>query len=314
MEKETYIQSALGQYGIPNAEYEILRHNENITVKVGEQYLLRIHKHADGFTTGPIYDGLDRYKIRDTELALLRHLKERGMRVHTPVFNRAGELLTVLEDGTCATMLEWIPGRALEKEDVNRDICFQIGAMTAQLHKSVRDFQPNEILDYDSALCGRLCEKLKQEAENGGLDERCAATFIEACRIIGDRLKENRNVQVVHADLSRSNTLITDEGLVPIDFSLFGRGNPMMDISVLYCTFGSFDYRRAIAEGYRSNGGEIDFPMLDVCYALNIILYIIQIKSSVEKFFDRWCDEIFKPLIDGKQLIREDFFMPNVKG
>ena len=313
MTDDNYIQSALTQYGIPNAKYELLRHNENMTVKVGEQYLLRIHKHAEGFTSVPIYEGFDRDKIRRTELSLLCHMNECGMRVQSPIPNKAGELLTVLADGTCATMLEWISGHTLDKDDVNYDLSFRIGAMVAQMHQAVQNFYPDEILDYDAALCGRIGGKLAQEAESGRLKKKYASVLRAACCVMGNRLEKNQKLLVVHADLSKSNILITDAGLVPIDFSLFGRGNPMMDIGVLYGSLGSLDHRRAIAEGYRSNGGEIDFPMLDVCYALNVMLYIIlHIKTCEEKNLDRWCNEIFGPLSDGKQLIQEDFFMPNI--
>lgn len=313
------IQSALAQYGIPDAEYELIRHNENLTVKVDGKYLLRIHRHAEGFSTVPIYDGLDRDGIRRTELAFLRHLKECGMQVQAPIPNQAGELVTVLEDGTCATMLEWLPGHVLEKGAATKDICFQIGEMTARLHQAARSFQAEGILGYDAGLCGRLSEKLALETERGVLGKQYASVLQEACRFMRDRLGENRDVLAVHADLSPSNILITESGLVPIDFSLFGMGSPMMDIGSLYCSFGSLENRRAIAEGRRSHGGGIDFPMLDICYALNVLLYIVlhnlrpQMDSCAEKNMNRWCEEIFLPLADGKQLIREDFFMPNIK-
>ncbi len=314
MTEEKEIQSALVQYGMPDAEYELIRHNENMTVKVNDQYLLRIHRHAEGFNTVPIYDGLNRDAIRRTELAFLCHIKEHGMRVQSPLPNKAGELITVLEDGTCATMLEWLPGRTLEKSDVTKDTCFQIGEMTARLHQAAQQFQADEILDYDADLCGRICEKLALDAERGVMRSRYSSILQEACRIMRDRLNENRDILAVHADLSMSNILITETGLVPIDFSLFGRGNPMMDIGVLYGSFGSLENRCAIAEGYRAHGGEIDFPMLDVCYALNILLYIVlHIANCGENNMERWCNEIFLPLARGSQLIQEDFYMPNIK-
>lgn len=130
--------------------------------------------------------------IRKTELALLCHIKECGMRVQSPIPNKAGELLTVLADGTCASMLEWISGHTVEKDDVTYYLCFQIGAMVAQMHQSVQNFHPDEILGYDAALCGRICRKLEQEVESGvlcygGQAEEKSKISCGSCRFVKEQ-------------------------------------------------------------------------------------------------------------------------------
>lgn len=47
--ENNYIRNALEQYNMQDAEFELIRHNENMTLRVDGQYLLRIHKHAEGF-------------------------------------------------------------------------------------------------------------------------------------------------------------------------------------------------------------------------------------------------------------------------
>lgn len=314
-----YIRNALEQYNMQNAEFRLIRHNENMTLKVDEKYLLRIHKHIEGFNTDVYYEGMDRMAIRRSELAFLSHLNRRGIRAQLPVPNKKGDLLTILPDGVCVTMLTWIPGRNLEKSDVSENICFQIGAMIAKMHAAAVNFRSKEILQYDSNLCERIEKELELEKALRVLGKAYIEVIQAACRVMRDRLSSNTNITTVHADLSLSNILITDSELIPIDFSFFGSAHPMMDISSLYSCVNGVEYRRAIAEGYQSLGGKIDFPMLDVCYALNLLLYIVlhingaSEQPSFMERIERWCREIFQPLANGKRLINEEFYMLNVK-
>ena len=57
------IQEALANYNINASEIELLRHNENLTYRVGKDYLLQIHEPAEGFTADFFYDGFDRIEI-----------------------------------------------------------------------------------------------------------------------------------------------------------------------------------------------------------------------------------------------------------
>ena len=41
---------ALAHYNITSTEVELLRHNENLTYRVGNEYLLQIHEPAEGFS------------------------------------------------------------------------------------------------------------------------------------------------------------------------------------------------------------------------------------------------------------------------
>ena len=42
--EHNYIQEALAFYNITASEIELLRHNENLTYRVGNEYLLQIHE------------------------------------------------------------------------------------------------------------------------------------------------------------------------------------------------------------------------------------------------------------------------------
>lgn len=314
----TYLKEALAQYQMQDEESEFIRHNENITCKVAGQYLLRIHKHADGFCTDMLYEGLNRNEIRRSELAFLTHLACRGMRVQQPVPNKDGGFLTIMEDGVCATMLEWIPGHVLEQEEITPDVCREIGGMVAKLHRAAADFCPKEALRYDEDLCERLSGELARGVEKEWMENRYAHIFQEALKVMRDRLRgQKENMIPIHGDLSLTNMIRVDSELVPIDFSLFGYGHPMMDIGELYCCINGVENRAAIAEGYRSLDGRVDFLLLDTCFALSALLYIIlhmECCAGEKRFRDnlaRWSREIFHPLADGKRLISEDFYMLN---
>jgi len=124
---------------------------------------------------------------------------------------------------------------------------------------------------------------------------------------------------LVHSDLSLSNMLFTENGIVPIDFSLMGFGHPMMDLGGLYCNINGPENRKAIADGYKAEGGIIDFDLLDACFALNILLSIgLHLEKWLkEDWFpdrlERWCRETFGPLGEGKPIFSPDYYLLNVK-
>jgi hypothetical protein len=49
--ERNYIQEELAHYNITVPEIELLRHNENLTYRVGNEYLLQIHEPVEGFST-----------------------------------------------------------------------------------------------------------------------------------------------------------------------------------------------------------------------------------------------------------------------
>ena len=314
---EELVKAALAQYGLDNASWTLIRHNENMTINVEDKYLLRIHRHAEGFSTDALFDGLDRTALRRTELAFLSHLAANGLPVQTPVVNLRGDCLTMLPGGICATLLRWLPGHTPGEEDVAHDIYFRAGAVTARMHKAAVGFHAEHVLRYDASLCRRLQDWLTTARQESLLSAEHAAVLQDACRVMESKLDGSGHI-MVHADLSSSNMLVTDAGLVPIDFSLMGVGHPMLDISTLYGSVNGIEARKRVAEGYRSEGGEIDFPLLDACFALNVLLYIalhLNAKAHQEDFINnlnRWSRQTFVPFAEGKRLISDDFRMVNV--
>ena len=311
---ELLIKAALKAYGLENASWSLIRHNENLTVNVEDRYLLRVHQHAEGFSTEVYDDGHDLVALRRRELAFLRHLRDRGMAVQTPIPNRSGDDVTILPGGVCATLLTWLPGHTPHEEDVPQGVYARAGSMVARMHREAIGFPTEGLLRYDASLCRRLAGWVQGALSDGLLSPEHADTLDAALRVITERLPGENSI-VVHADLSSSNILVTDAGLVPIDFSLMGLGHPMMDIACLFGSVNGLEARQRLVEGYRAEGGTIAFPELDACFALNILLYIalhLHAGMDMTQSLDRWQRHTFGPLGKGQRVFGDDFRMLHV--
>lgn len=310
-----YAEEALSHYHIRSGQAVLLRHNENMTFRVGTDYLLQIHMPVEGFRTGHIYEGTDRIAVYGTELQFLLHLKKQGMTIREPIENRAGELITRLEGGVTASVSRWIDGESLDKLELHSQRCRQIGALAASLHRCAEGFEGFPVIAYDRRQCARIKERV-QSLEGCGLDFTYFKAMERACDAVGAVLEEVRGeFLTIHADLSPSNILETKDGVVAIDFSLFGVGHPMLDLANLFGNINGLASRQGIAEGYREAGGTIHYRALDACFALSIL-------SSVAIHFERWrgqdwfegrlkrwCRESFEPFCAGERLFADDFYV-----
>lgn len=63
--------------------------------------------------------------------------------------------------------------------------------------------------------------------------------------------KKEYNV-FVHMDLALSNSIMTDKGIVPIDFQLSGIGNLYFDLVSILSQINDEKFRNKVVEGYSS--------------------------------------------------------------
>lgn len=233
------------------------------------------------------------------------------MPVQVPFKNRSGECLTFLSDGTPVTVLSWIPGRTVEKDDLTPELCREIGKMTANLHLAAEDFLGEELIRYDSALCEKLVNWLIELREEKRIHKLYYTAMKEALEAIGEYLWEtDEKFITLHSDLSLSNILIVDKGLVPIDFSMFGESHPMMDLGGLCGSINDKILRIAVLAGYQEKTGEeLDLRGVDCCFALQVLLgimlhYELWLKEGwFPKKMNDWRLAIFEPLMRGKRVI-----------
>ncbi len=312
------IQEALANYNITATEIELLRHNENLTYRVENDYLLQIHEPADGFKADFFYDGIERIEIYKSELAFQTYLKDRGMKIREAVENRQGELITKLRNGTYVTLSRWIEGESLDKLELNDEICYRIGGMLSCLHQKAKVFRVSPVKPYGKEHCE--CTKKKIQAlENQGLSTEYSAIMQKCCDHAGAVLEKARDeFHMIHGDLSASNILQTPDGLVPIDFSFFGMGHPMYDLAVLFGNIGGLARRQQMAAGYRDAGGTIHYDVLDACFVLSLLdcLGIHYEQWSKQEWFaarmQRWHNENLEPYVRGERIYADDFYLLHV--
>ena len=296
---------ALHRYGLTGAKAELIRHNENMTYCIDDKFLLRIHKSKIGFTTVPFYKDIDIIKNRENELKFLEHLKSSGLYVQSPIKNNDNELVTVLRDGTVVTMLTWLPGRILDKSELSEALGYKLGEMLGKVHMAAKGYNANYSLIYDKNLCQRLQEILFNLLKNERLDNKYYTIMSDSLELIGDKLKHSEAEYIfVHSDLSLSNILISNDGLIPIDFSLFGYSTPMLDFGSIYCFVDEVNCRISIVKAYEETTGcKVNTDEIDIYFALQILLGIV---SHYELWIDEdwfcnrlpeWCNETFIPLL-----------------
>ncbi|MGN0754540.1 MAG: phosphotransferase enzyme family protein [Aristaeellaceae bacterium] len=302
------LTDALNAFGLDGAEAVFLRHNENLTYRVADKYLLRIHRAADGLCIE------HSHPLREAELAFLRHLAQHGLPVQTPIGT------ALLPDGTQATLLTYLPGHALTKDACTPEVLRQAGQLMHHLHIASEGFHHAALRSYDGQYAQKLADTLFALAQRDLVNPAEMAVACDAARRIGDRLTAARDMlRPIHADLSPSNLLLTPNGLAPIDFSLCGVGHPMHDLGILLGNLSTQAQRQAVAAGYTEAGGQLDLPLLDAGFALGLLeaLVLHADRWFREDWFaprmTRWTNETLAPLAAGKPLLDETMFLINLK-
>ena len=300
------LSEALQRYGLIDVKIELIRHNENMTYCIDNEFLLRIHKSKTGFSTLPFYKDVDIINNRETELRFLEYLKSKGLYVQSPIMNTDNQLVTVLNDGTVVTMLSWIPGRILEKDEISEILSYELGEMLGKIHLASKGYNSEYCLRYDKMLCQRLQEVLLNLFEGTRFDDKYYYIMSNLLDIIGDKLKQTESEYIfIHSDLSLSNILRTNFGLVPIDFSLLGYSTPMLDFGSMYSFIPDENCRISMIKGYEKvTGCRIRKTDIDIYLALQILLGMVlhyEMWINEEWFSKRlpeWCNDIFIPLLE----------------
>ena len=308
MKENELVQAALQEYGMTGEKAKLIRHNENLTYCVDGKYLLRIHKPKSGFDMGFFHRSTDAALLHEGELHFMLHLRSCGLPVQMPLKNLTGKLVTKLPDGTPATMLTWLPGETLEHVEQTPDIGHAIGKMLGKLHRASAMYQPvyPELFNwYDRALCERLRKLLTGYYTAGSLEMSFFKVMDMALRVVGEELEaRTASYILVHSDLSLSNMLLTEQGIIPIDFSLQGYSVPMLDFGSLFCFLEEPCQKEAVRGYEEVTGTSVDQRLIDCCLSLQILLSIAlhyPLWAGEPWFQERlpvWCKEVFAPLTE----------------
>ena len=241
------------------------------------------------------------------------------------VKNRAGHYVSVLPDGTPATVLEWVEGDVLQNSTVTPETGEAIGSMIAELHRCFRelDFDANgfsrtlnrrvQRYIYKQPLLAAAGGQMEIAAEKGQITKEQSTAAVESLHVIKSRMDELDSlpgmIGIVHADLSPSNLIVSNGLIVPIDFSLSGFGYSYMDVGMVLCNFKDVNIRNSIRRGYEKVAGTpVPTRYIEPFFALGVLLYIAcqHDRAGTEAWFggamQRWCDTIFYPLNEGRTI------------
>lgn len=303
------IDEALQYYNFHNPQYIFIRHNENMTYQVidGEyKYLLRIHKAADGVNFSFQCADIPREVFIQSEIELLIKLySETDIRVQHPITNKSGDYITKLKSGDYVTVLTWFDGIDLRDISITNELVYDIGRLIGHLHNQMSKLSCTGRYRYDENMIGRVLNEIKIAYELQHIEKQhyeCIRTYlIEFADLIR---KEKNKFILIHADLSKSNLIYHENGIIPIDFSLSGYALPEMDLADISCSLNDKTLTPYLLDGYRSVSEYCPNEFyVDVYFAFSIVLYIAYHHERFygdeksQKSLDRWTTTIIEPII-----------------
>lgn len=296
---DAIIHEALCAFGISNAAYEILRHNENITCKVTDhdtRYVLRIHCPTEGFQVSLIA-GMDDMALFQSEIDLLRHMRRNGFpELQEPMATPQGEYSVRLKNGAPAMLLSWAEGEQISADDGKR-YPRDIGRLAVRIHRAAEGFRGAR-LRYDGALCDRMMNELRRAIALRHLSEEAGAICIRELHAV-KKAQNRQKTCIIHSDLGFGNILLTDRGLVPIDFSLSGYGSLAQEAGMLMSNYQDDESIAELLAGFADAGMPIDPKDAEVFLSYSVLLFITSQHDrfySEEWFADamkRWCNTLF---------------------
>jgi Ser/Thr protein kinase RdoA (MazF antagonist) len=244
------IEGILEEYEIRSPQITLLRHNENITYKIidttiSKSYLFRIHQSVTknlGITQNA-KEGIN------LELQLLQYISDNSdLIVQTPIPSNHGNLITEFNyiEGkkTYCSLLNWIEGRNLQKEDFSdRELVFKLGVQTSRLHKFLKKYHPisDEIIksrpQHGITRNNTILNQISKGVDWGLFSQSDYNIIVQTVELINSRLigtQEDPDAWgIIHGDLHMGNILFSESSEIAfIDFGLFGYGHFLLDVAM----------------------------------------------------------------------------------
>ncbi len=309
-------QEILREYNLNVQEVKLLRHNENMTYKVlaaeGE-YVLRIHQAVEGMSLSMLMGETQPEELIYGEMELLDILHQNtGLGIQKPVRNREGQLVTKKE-GICATLLEWAPGECVNKQKIDAKQAYKIGTMVAEIHNAAK--LTGNIIRYSYGV--DMLERMQKVYDSVWRKEETPSEILDTIQKVIDKIKELLEASVcefvmIHNDLGESNLLLSERGIIPIDFSLSGVCIREMDLASLFLHFEDKELKEAILQGYNSKA---DCPavlkQIDICLGYQLLIFILSQYEMIcsQGWFAEalryWDEEVFQRIVRGERIEQE---------
>lgn len=306
---KSMIDDILIQYSLSKPNVEFIRHNENLTCQVIDEwskmkYVLRVHLPIEGFLGTTAQHDLPSL---NAELMLIEAIgTNTDIQVQKPIRNQKGDLVTSITDEhrktIHATLLSWVEGNSIDLKDPNIiEYAYLVGVMIAKLHRFSDHWEETSSLNrhhYDQKKVDRVLKLLEEGIELNKFSK-------EQYKIInkgGEKIKElmsqldkSRGMKgIIHADLARGNLIIKDGNVTPIDFCLCGHGYYYMDIAG--ATSDLIKYKDVLLKGYETirTIPKEDYLYIDAFFLFSIYLFMsTHLKNSK---FDDWFERRIEPI------------------
>lgn len=303
------IEEAQKHYNFANPHISLIRHNENMTYLVddeGKKYVLRIHKSVEGLDLSKGSGNQKRELLIQSEIELLQKISLKGdLLVQRPIANNDNKFITYLKNGTPVTVLSWIEGEDLRNFEINDDLSFRIGQMIARLHKLLKDINSTNRYCYDDLYLHEISTNLSDAYQRKHIGSKEYEIIQEAlCKMKSKIINEKENMIFIHADLSKSNIILSGDSIFPIDFSLAGLGFAEQDLADMNWTLHNEKLSPNLYAGYESmNKFKINqsrIRMYTVLYPISYISSHHKTAFQEHQFQDvvnHWVTTIIEPYI-----------------
>jgi Ser/Thr protein kinase RdoA (MazF antagonist) len=322
MTQEQMLSQALHLYKFQYPSVRLIRHNENMTYQVDDRqvngsdktYELRIHKPVDCFSLGFIENESRNDMIR-SELEIISRLNsDSDIKTQKPVRCLNGGYVGGIPDGTPVTLLEWVDGDTLQNLRLDAGHYRKIGVLAAKLHMFFLSHDMNcRRIEYDQSVLKWISMRISAAEKTGAIGIEPVSSILAVLGELEYRFGELDRTDkklLVHADLSKSNMILTPDGeIAPIDFSLSGYSHFYMDIGELFGHITGTEERRLLLDGYKSvRKCAIEPYFIEPYFALGVLLFIAcqYDRFKTEEWFTaslkRWSYEIFRPLAEREDL------------
>jgi acetylornithine/succinyldiaminopimelate/putrescine aminotransferase/Ser/Thr protein kinase RdoA (MazF antagonist) len=309
--------TALQNWGIHDAELEIVKHRENTVFRAttpgGRCYALRVHQ-----------VGLHDDRAIRSELAWMQALHDDGFLVPAVVPAEHGDLVVTVcvgDETRRCSLLEWIEGSLFNdlgrvENGMQEEMCDRyrrLGALAARLHIQAMNWQPppdfeRHAWDEDGLLGDE--PRMGRFWDHPDLTPQQRREFLKARIVLQGFLKKlgktRDNYGLVHADFLPDNIIVNAAGLTLIDFDDSGFGWHLYEMAT-----GLFpqikqpffdDLVAAYLEGYRSEREFSDeeatfIPAFLLICGLNYLGWL-QKRGGNLKYADRLAAEIISGLLE----------------
>jgi len=240
--------------------------------------------------------------------------------IQTPVRNKDGELITIIEyegERLNCSVLSWLAGRDMSKDDVNNlELVKKLGSQIAELHTFFRQYEHSDMEIRPSqgrAYNERMIRVIYSGVKKNLFTSSDANIIEQTLQLINSRLDNHggeAGPDLIHGDLCMGNIIITNEGEVRfIDFGFFGKGYALLDVAMGAMMLPS-DRRDTFLKGYyRAHENTAnDLLQLEGLMLVAIIgYYVFQMENEhvhawMRERMPKLCAEYCRPFLNGESI------------